>query len=328
MVKPVQKRNRIVAIDYNMLSSYLGRWATVLVFSAIILLTAGALFLDENDFAHMSITIGVCAFDSARANQSLRDLGDLMREKGAGDVKWRFIPESAEIGGCDFYLMTSIQASRFMAEKRLRCALLASVKEGQRYTRGAVIAKPGAGLSTIELGRVIFTSPVSASGFLSPYLALADACTGGLSGPEIIEFAGVDDGERRVIFGVLFGAYDAGGIGLERFLFLESRGVFRSGELEILLTGEALPEIVLAAESSMDRKMFRVFSRRLAGISERMPHGLRAGLLELGISGFVLPRDEDEQLIIRLESNMPERYITDSVRSARRNRAGIVKGRM
>lgn len=295
-------KNRIFGIDYSMRSSYLGRSATIIVFSAIILLAIGALFLEQDDVAHMTISIGVCAYDSVGVHSILASLADFVREKGGGDIKWRFIREGDEPAGCDLYLMTSLQAAPSIGDGRLVCWMLAAVREGRRYTRGAVITR--AGVVSGE-GRVIFTSPISAVGFLSPFFALSEKGEDLLSNPDRIDFAGYFPDEERVIYGVLFGAYQAGGIGLERLDYFKSRGMVREGEIEVLAAGASYPEILLAADDAADRKKLESFRRRLLLISGSLPHTLKQDLLTIGIAGFVEPGEGALELLEEIESLVP-----------------------
>jgi hypothetical protein len=120
-----------------------------------------------------------------------------------------------------------------------------------------------------------------------------------------IDFAGARPREERVVFGVLYGAYDAGGISLDHLQSMERSGVLRRGELDVLCEGEALPEIVLAydpARYNADRKSF---VGRLPGVYDRLPRSLRRELAAVGIAGFYIPRADDLELIERLQAMVP-----------------------
>jgi hypothetical protein len=295
------KKIKLIRIDYSMLSSYMGRSATVVVFAVIIMLALGALFLEENDMAHMPITVGVCALDSMRSWGALGSLADLVREKGAGVISWRYLDTGTPPADCDFYLMTSIQGAPYISEGSLKCVLIAMVRPGIRYTRGVVVGRKGAGLDALQGGRVIFTSPISATGFVSPYRAIVSA---GFTPDDSIqyEFAGSSMGEEAVAFGVLYGAYDAGGIGLERLELLQQRGIVPVGQLDVLLEGPPLPEIIIAAEPSVDSRVVRGFCERVPLILEKMSPFLMADLSEIGVAGFIKPREEDLRLLETLST--------------------------
>lgn len=303
-------KNRIFGIDYSMRSSYLGRWATVLVFSAVILLAVGALFLEQDDVAHTVVPIGVCAFDSVKTHSVLSSLADFVREQGGGDIKWIYFREGDYATGCDLYLMTSLQAAPRIVDGGLTCLLLATVKEGRRYSQGVVIVKAGAERVSSGDGKVIFTSPVSAGGFLSPLLAL-EACGEDLRvRPDQFDFAGFFPDEDRVIYGVLYGAYRAGGIALERLDYLTDRGKIRKGEIEVFCEGVLFPEIILAADKSADQNKLASFRRRLLLISGNVPPPLHQDLLSIGISNFVEPCNKTLGLFREIESHLSSGLIT------------------
>jgi hypothetical protein len=298
------RRSRFVKIDYSMFSSYLGRSATVIVFAFIILLALLALFLEENDVAHMPVVIGVYAFDSLRAAPTLEAFADFAREQGIGDIRWTFSGPEAVPQGCDLYLMTSLQASPHLADGRLGCALIVTAAEGRRYSRGIIVAK--APVDTLLLpNSVLFTSPYSASGYLAPYRALVRPVDG--LHPDSLEytFAGRYPDERRVALGVICGAYDAGGISREGLSYLEQSGIIRAGELAVVRSGQPLPELVLAADRSLDDRILRSFQERLPSLIYKMPGLTRVALTGIGIAGFAPPRPEDRELLEEIADLIP-----------------------
>ncbi len=291
------------SLDFRVLSSYLNRWAAVIVFTLIAALAVGSVYITSDDPAHVPVVIGVSALDSARSAGALGAFSELCREKGSGDISWRYLPANASLEGCDFYLTTALRLSAPLAGRALGCALIAAEREAHRYSRSAVIVRPGARSLPATGARLIFTSPGSSAGFLAPCRSLESA--GYALGSARIDFTGERPREERVIFGVLYGAYDAGGISLERFLALQRAGVIRRGELDVLYEGESLPEIVLAYEPSGYTEDRRSFARRLPGLVEHAPHSLKAELAALGICGFYTARDRDIQLISKLSSMVP-----------------------
>jgi hypothetical protein len=300
----VARKNRITTFDYSMLSSYLGRSATVIVFSAIIAISAAALFLEQEDMAHMPFSIGVFAFDSLGASCTLDLLADFVREKAGGDIEWRYFGPGAKPCGCDLYLATALQVFPYITSGELQCPLISTTAGGGRYSRGAVIVRSDN--EDARFDKVIFSSPISAAGFLSPFIALRETGRYRCSGEGDVEFAHEHYDEKRVIFGVLYGAYDAGGIGHERFKYLEKQGVVRSGELKVLLTGEAFPEILLASDASADSKKIKNFTNRFLVILDMLPSSLRLELAELGIGGFSSARAEDIDIIKRFSPIIPQ----------------------
>jgi hypothetical protein len=297
------RRKKLPNLDYRILSSYLNRWATVIVFSVIIALAWGALSITTEDMAHMPVVIGVAALDSARAAIALESFAELCRIKGCGDIRWRYLPADGALTGCDFYVTTSLKLSAPLAGKRLGCALIAAEREAHRYSRSAVVVRSGVRSLPENGARVIFSSPGSAAGFLAPCRSLERA--GCALERSRVDFAGERPENERVVFGVIYGAYDAGGISLERLIALESSGIVRTGELRVLLEGEALPELVLAYNPATYTEDLRSFARRLPGMLDRAPRSLKVELAALGIAGFYSPRGRDIELMEKLFTMVP-----------------------
>jgi hypothetical protein len=302
------KRGRFVSFDYSMFSSYMGRWTTVIAFAAIVLLALGAIFLKSDDMAHVPVVIGVSAFDSVRSAPALESLADFCRGKGCGDVTWRYLRGGAAPSGCDFYLMTSLELSEPLSRGALGCALIVSETESRRYSVGAVVVRAGTRSLPPDGGRIVFSSPLSATGFLSPYRALVKA---GYAIPDrdgAVDFAGLARGDERVVLGVVYGAYDAGGVSEERLRALEASGCVRPGEIDVLLQGEAYPEIVLASDPAFDSPAQRGFARRFPAVYGTIPSLLHGELACLGIAGFHRPRRDDVELIKKLSTMVPPRF--------------------
>lgn len=287
------KKNRFFNIDYSMLSSYLGRSATVLVFSAIVLLAIGALYFEQDDTAHVPILMGICAFDSVRSCAALESLTDFVRERGGGDITLRFVGCGETSAGCEFLLMTSVQYFRARRLRNLECCCLGAVHPGQKYSRGALVVRPGIDSLAQACGRIICTSPESGAGYVSIVRALEQHMPSFPGEAGKLSFAGGELDYERVLFGVLFGEYDAGGISFDRYRYCLERGTIRDGELEVLLTGEPVPEYVLAVDPGVDSKKLSRFRTRLVEICDRMPDPLVHDLEQIGLAGFILPNRSD-----------------------------------
>ncbi len=304
------KRNRLIKLDYSMLSSYLGRWSTVLIFTIIIVIAGGALFIEEDDIAHMPVAIGVYELDSTVVHGRLEDLARFVRGKGGGDIEWTYLRDSDYPTGCDFYLMSSLRFATYLEKGELDCSLIVTMAEGRRYSSGVVITRAGESSSVGGLSGAVFTTPFSASGFLSPYRAIIEAGIELSPDKESIDFAGT---EERVLFGVLFGAYEYGGISLERLRYLEERDLFRGDEIEIVMRGEPYPEMVLAAGRGGDPRKLNRFTGRFLLLTDRLPAGLERDLYCIGLSGFAKPRSTDMDVMSKLARLVPswaksERY--------------------
>jgi len=290
--------------DYRIFSSTLNRGGTAIVFTAIIALAVGAFFLKSDDLAHMSVVIGVSALDSAQAAPALESFAEFCRGKGCGDIRWKYGAPGETPPGCDFYLMTSLQLSERLAGGELGCALIAASREAHRYSRSAVIVRRGVRALPPEGARIIFTSPRSAAGFLAPYRSLARSGYR-LEGASI-DFAGSCARDERVVFGVLYGAYDAGGISLDRLRALEASRVIGETELDVLIEGEAFPELLLAYAPSSYTAERKAFVRRLPGVHDKVTYPLRSELAGLGVAGFYAPRESDLELMRSLASMIPD----------------------
>lgn len=284
--------------EESIVSGYLNRWAVAIVFSAVVVLAAGALLVDSDDLAHRTVTIGVAAFDSARAYPALESFARQCREKGGGDIAWRWLPPGGPYAGCDLYVVPALAAAPAIARGSLACEIVVAEREAHRYSRSAVVVRRGARRAPGAGWRVIYAARCSAAGYLAPRAALAAA---GAAPPDsAAAFSGDLPRDERVALGVLFGAYDAGGISLERLAALEAAGTVAPGELEILLEGEAVPEVVVAAAPDPRAAWRRRFVRALLRIHDAAPAALRRELRTIGVAGLYAARPEDAERIAGL----------------------------
>lgn len=297
------RRTNNINRDYRLISSYLSRWVTGIVFLAIIALAVGALFLKADDMAHTPIVIGVCAFDSARAGSALEQFSEFCRGKGCGDIRWRYLEPARRLSGCDFYITTSLDLSAPLARGDLGCALIAAERQGHRYSRSSVLVKAGVTELPARGARIIFGSSRSAAGFVAPCRALERS--GYALSDASIEFAGSYPGDERVVFGVLYDAYDAAGMSLERLQALIKAGIVREGEIAVFCEGEAFPEIVMAYDPSSYKQELMSFARHLPGVLDRVPRSLRSELAALGIAGLYTARKIDIERIKELDALIP-----------------------
>jgi hypothetical protein len=94
---------------------------------------------------------------------------------------------------------------------------------------------------------------------------------------------------EAVAFGVLNGRYSAGGISLEELRRLEGNGTIGQGELRVLFTGPALPEIVLVSDTSTEEWKSSGFTGRLFRITENLSDPLAREMARLGMVSFRPP---------------------------------------
>ncbi len=287
---------------YSLVSDYLNRWASAIVFAAIVAIAAGALFVRSTDLAHLRVVIGVSAFDSTRSHAALESLADYCREKGRGDIRWRYLAPDATLERCDLYLVPTMAVSRRLAAGELVCPLLVAEREAHRYSRSAVVVRRGAG-ALPESPRVIFSAPGSAAGFLAPYQALETAGVN-LSGGAIA-FSGERPRDERTVLAVIHGVYDAGGVSLERLANLEAAGVVNEAEIDILLEGEAVPELVVACDSDRYTPEMKSFARALRRAYDQAPRSLRRELAAAGFAGLYETREADLRRIESLRAPVP-----------------------
>ncbi|MBN2070945.1 MAG: PhnD/SsuA/transferrin family substrate-binding protein [Candidatus Krumholzibacteriota bacterium] len=263
-------------------------WINFFLYSIVILLASAAYFLKPDYMAHVPVRIGITACDSVFAAPILDRYSRLVREKGGGDIAWFFFGDDEEPAGCDFYLMTSPQARVAVNSKRMKLSLAACATEARSHSVGVVITRKGTGIDQLSGGKFIFSFRNSASGFLSPLKALADHGIDLDTDSDDIEFTGCRSCDERIVYGVLFGEYVAGGIDLDRFKRIESLGFMKKGEVSILLTGTPVPhEIFLLSSTRIERWKEKRFIDRLPAITAGAPADIKNDLRSIGIAAFI-----------------------------------------
>jgi len=278
----------------NMLSSYIGRWMSLVMLLLLVTLAAAALFLEPDYPAHVPLRIGVCAFDSAAAGPALHSFASSVREQDGGDISWLWLGPEGDPAGCDFYLMTSLQMLSAREKSVMDCLLLSSARIDGSLTMGVVIVREGA---EPDWTRAAFTSSASTTGFISPLTAIAE------SGVRIqdLSYELLSEGcpvcGEAVAFGVLNGRYGAGGISLEELRRLERSGMIGQGELRVLYTGPALPEIVLVSDPSTEEWKSSGFTGRLSRITENFSASLAREMARLGMISFREPAAGELELL-------------------------------
>lgn len=289
--------------DNNVLSSYLGRWISLVMLLLLVALAAAALFLEPDYPAHVPIRIGVCAFDSVTAGPVLRSFASSVREQEGGDITWVWLGPGGRPEGCDFYIMTSLQIVSSGKERGIESVLLSTPRRDGSLSLGVVIVRRG---SEPDWSRVAFTSVSSTTGFISPLAAIAES---GLPltdvSYEILSDACPVCGEA-VAYGVLFGRYGAGGMSLEELRRLEGSGMVEPGALNVLFTGPELPEIILASDPATEEWKSRGFARRLPRIADRLSDPLRRDMARLGMAAFRPPAAGELDLTDRVPGQVWE----------------------
>ena len=287
----------------NMLSSYIGRWLSLVMLLLLVTLAAAALFLEPDYPAHVPLRIGVCAFDSIAAGPALRSFASTVREQDGGDISWVWLGPEGEPAGCDFYLMTSLQML-FTREKRVMdCILLSTARIDGSLTMGVVIVRKD---GEPDWSSTAFTSSVSATGFVSPLAAIAES---GVHIPDL-SYELLSEGcpvcGEAVAFGVLHGRYGVGGISLAELRRLEGNGTIGRGKLRVLFTGPELPEIVLVSDSSTEEWMSSGFAGRLPRIAENLSGPLAREMARLGLVSFREPEAGELEMLGRVPQQVRE----------------------
>ena len=287
----------------NVLSSYLGRWMSLVMLLLLVALAAAALFLEPDYSAHVPLRIGVCAFDSAVAGPVLRSFASSVREQDGGDITWVWLGPGGKPAGCDFYIMTSLQMLSAREESGMECLLFSTPRVDGSLSIGVVIV-PRDGEP--DWSRAAFTSVSSATGFISPLAAIAE------SGVQLstVSYETLSDAcpvcGEAVAYGVLLGRYGAGGMSLEELRRIEGNGVVEPGALRVLFTGPELPEIVLVSDPATEEWKSRGFARRLPRVAGRLSDPLRREMARLGMAAFRPPAGGELDLVGRVPGQVWE----------------------
>lgn len=295
------KLSSLKEIDYSMLSSYLGSAATIVIFSAIIFLALGSVFIRGEDTAHSPIDIGICAFDSARVWYTFDAFSSFIIARGGGDVRWIYFAEDEGVSGCDLYLMTSLQAARYLRDKKMKCVLIVAREDGKRYSHGLVISAKDAVPEKKE-ARVIFGSPISASSFAASYEALEEEGIIGTDNSARMSFADSFSGAEKVYYGVLYKAFNIGCISEWEFDLLAASGLIDTNMVDVVLRSKPVIELVVTADEDGDSKKIQRFVNKLLEIYSDLPTTLEAQLTSIGISQFIRVRDADRKQIEALSA--------------------------
>ena len=278
----------------SMLSSYVGRWLSLLMLVLLVTLAAAALFLEPDYPAHVPLRIGVSAFDSVSAGPALRSFAASVREQDGGDITWVWLGQGGEPVGCDFYIMTSLQNLSYSEGNGGECLLLGSSRGDGSLSMGAVIVRSD---SEPDWSRTVFISTASTSGFISPLAAIAES---GVALPAV-SYETVSDGcpvcGEAVAYGVLLGSYSAGGISLEELRRMEGSGAIEPGALRVLFTGPELPEILLVSDPSTEEWKSSGFAGRLPRITGRLSDPLKREMTRLGMAAFREPEEGELDLL-------------------------------
>ncbi len=272
----------------NMLSSYIGRWMSLVMLLLLVTLAAAALFFEPDYPAHVPLRIGVCAFDSVTAGPALRSFASTVREQEGGDISWVWLGPGREPAGCDFYLMTSLQMLAAREKSMMDCLLLSTPRIDGSLSMGVVVVRAEA---EPDWSRTAFTSSVSATGFISPLAAIAEGgvCVEDLSYETAFRgMPGLRGGcsVRSASRQVWRWRHSSRGTQEDS----KGEGSIGQGELRVLFTGPELPEIVLVIRSCRPKNGSRVDSPGdCPGSLRRLSDPLSREMARLGMVLFRPP---------------------------------------
>lgn len=283
-----------------------GGKATVLIFSLIVLLAASAVYFEPDYPAHVPLRIGVSAFDSAAAGPQLESMAEMVRESGGGDIDWVWVSPDRIPCGCDMYLMTSVSLRPFLESGELDLLMVASPRPDAAPCRGVVISSAGRAAPAAGAGySIAYTSPRSATGYISPSAALESNGIPAAATADFAAPAGLPICPLAVVYGVLDGRWDLGGVPLEGLRLMERRGLVDAGSLNVVAVGPELHEIVLASDPGLEPWKKRGFSAELPRIAADFPDPVRREMERLGMSEFRKSAAEDEGSIPGMGAGRP-----------------------
>ena len=277
---------------------YLKKRAWIIVLASVFLLALMAFFLNREDLAHTPVSIGVCAFDSSRVDFTFRSFGAWTRKNSGGEIKWKYFNDYSERESCDLYLLTSVQAVKYLDPDACGLFLTAESTGDGKYPGGVLFMRKDSAPMTFKGETIAFLSSESAASFLSPMLALKESMnTIGIEAANI-EFLECNSCSRQLFFGVLFGQYIAAGLDIERFNLLISTEIVGRNDLKIVAKGKRVPEIFLVASESIDKRKLKSLRKIFIRKFFEMPEFIKRDFLELGITGFT-PSEAGELEIVR-----------------------------
>lgn len=243
-------KNKTRIIDVSMLSSYMGRWLTLFVTIAVVLIALSAIFNGDlgsrRDIIQICVQAGIHPGESANRFEPLRAL--VSRESKRPAV----LVECAGEWPADFDLFVMPLDQFFRHADDLPITPLYEIRVTERNSDKAIlIAGPaGEGMepSGAKAGDVAFADPRSVNGFWlqADYLEKLGAGLGAGG----YRFEGTRDDATPVIYSVLHGKYPWGACKLSELASLIDRGILKSGELRVIHSEDALPDIVIGARTA------------------------------------------------------------------------------
>lgn len=222
---------------------------------------------------------------------------------------------SKKIDNLDFTHTNSLLYVMFNRYNGLE--ILAVEKRGELGARskGLVVSLKNSGIKTIEdlKGKTMLFGPMLApTGYMSQLYALKQR---GFDIVDDLAFYTIPTGSfkhEKVIYGVLFGKYDAGAFPYYDFEIMAEQGKIDRDDFNILAEGPLVPYCNFGVTQRVDEKLARKFKAALLAIKKddlvELANGERVNILERArIQGFEDVEDSDFDIVrqIARETNMP-----------------------
>lgn len=233
-----------------MLSSYMGRWLTLFVTIAVILIAVSAIFSgglgSRRDIIKLCVPAGLHAGESIERFEPLRAL--LSRESRRPVV----LVECADRWPADFDLFVAPVGEYLRQAEELPIAALFEVGTTDRHPDKAILvagpASDGMDPPAARAGEIAFTDPQSVNGFWlqADHLEQKGVALEG----EGFCFEGTPDDGTPVIYSVLHGKYLWGACKFSELAALTDKGILESREVRVVYVVDALPEIVIGAREA------------------------------------------------------------------------------
>jgi hypothetical protein len=240
-------KNKLRMIDINFASMYMGRFLTVGVTALVLAITISALTGAGGLRNHRPLILEVPASSGdASGFEALRDLlametGRNVRAQARGD-QW--------CETCDLFVLP---IGEFLpAQRQGELVALYSIEPMKRRRNAAIlVARANDPLpeSPPAVHEIMFSHPRSLNGF---WLQLQELESEGFRAPDdlrSLRFARTPAAGTRVVYSVATGACDMGACRASDLADAVTRGGVERGELTVLRSSPALPEVVIACKA-------------------------------------------------------------------------------
>lgn len=248
-----------------MLSVHLSRLAVLLL---LVFLCTGCIF----DEKRQTVSIGYLLCNSEQETiQRFKPLTRYLSEKVG--VEFVMVPVEAadfeqRFKAGDFTFAHTNSLLHTVLARKHDAQPVAAEKRGNfgAWTAGAIITRKGNGIN--KLGDIAgksmaFGSVLAPAGFLSEYDLLL---TAGIDPEKDLGHYTTPRGSfkhEKLVYGVLYGAYDAAAIPLLDLEIMTSAGKISPGEITILAQGAMIPYCTFTAAKGVDQALMKKFRKAL-----------------------------------------------------------------